>query len=580
MNDLQPVALGEEPADLVVRGGRVFMPEVREFQARDVAVKNNRIAALPEDASDVVGDDTTVISADDRAVLPGFIDAHTHVDLHQTFENAYHYALEGGTTTVVTEVTGFGPMFGAEGVEQLLAATSYLPVNVRATVPPQPLLDTFEPRAATDEAADALADLLADDRVVGVGETDWIHVVGRDTPAEALYDRAGREGKTVSGHAAGCKGEKLAAFASVIDDDHEAITGEEIIARVENGIHVIGRCGSIRDDMGAIGEAYAEIGASELSLASDGMWPRELVTEGHMDLVVRRAIEEGVDPTDAVRMATLNPARHFGLDDLGSLAPGNIADVILVDDLRTVNVTTVISGGELVVHNHETKVAPRTHEYPEHFYDAVDVDASADRFRVSADEASDGRVRAIQYEAGLLSTETTVEPRIEGGELLADPENDVAKVALFNCHPDRERVGASEGFTGFLTGLGLEEGAVATSITWESTGVVAVGADDDSMRRAVEHVDEMGGGWAVVRDGDVLAELPCRIAGVCSDLEVEETAKLYGAVESALGTLGAHVEDPMLAVQTLTFPGVPTLKLTFSGYADILRREVVGLTPE
>jgi len=592
VNDLQQVALGDGTADVVITGGRVFMPEIGEFQARDVAIVDDRIAALPADADPVVGEETRRINASGRVVAPGFVDAHTHLDLHQTFESAYHYAVEHGTTTVVSEVTGYGPAFGAEGVEQLLAATAYLPVRVRVTVPPQPLLDTFEPPRADDADAEALADLLEDDRVVGVGETDWIHAVGRDTPAERLYERAREEGKTVSGHAAGCADEKLAAFATIIDDDHEAISGEGVVERVENGVHAIGRYGSIRDDVAAIGDAYPDVDVAELSLSSDGMWPSDLIDEGYMDAVVRRAIEEGIEPADALRMATRNPARHFGLDGVGSLSPGSVADVILIDDLESVSVSTVLSGGEVVYNKGESQVAPRTHEYPERFYDAVDVSADPERFRVPADAARDGDVRAIAYERGLVSSETTVSPPAEGGELVADPDADVLKATLFDRHPDAE---PDRAFTGFLTGFGLDRGAVATSVTWEATGVVAVGADDAAMRTAVAHVDEMGGGWAVVDDGaasggssgergdsdgwEVVAELPTRVAGVCSDLEVEETAKLYSAVGNAVRGLGASPERPMLALQTLTFPGVPALKLSFSGYADVLNREVVGLEP-
>ncbi|RBI64200.1 adenine deaminase [halophilic archaeon] len=572
MNDLQPVALGEENADLVVRGGRVLVPELGEFQARDVAVQNNRVAALPEDGDDVVGEETEVVNARDRVVAPGFIDAHTHLDLHQTFENAYHYALESGTTTVVSEVTGFGPAFGAEGVEELLAATSYLPIRVAATVPPQPTIDTFEPAR---EDPDELADLLGDPRIVGVGETDWIHAVGRDTPAERLYERAAREGKTVTGHGAGCSDEKLQAFASIVDDDHEAISGEGIVERVANGIHAIGRYGSIRDDVAAVGDAYEEVGASELSLSTDGMWPRELVREGYMDVVVRRAIEEGVAPADALRMATLNPSRHFGLADRGSLAPGNLADIVVIDDLESVNVTTVVADGEVVYDNNETTVAPRAYEYPDRFYDSVDVSTDPGQFRVPANAAADGAVRAIEHDHGLVSLATTVEPPREGDDLVADPESDLLKAVLLDRHPD----GDGTGFAGFLTGFGAFEGAVATSVVWEVPGVLAVGSGED-LRTAVAHVNEMGGGWAVVDDGEVVAELPARVAGVCSDLEVEETAKLYDAVASALRTLGATADRPMLALQTLTFPGVPALKLSFSGYADVFARETVGLTPE
>lgn len=573
MNELQPVALGEEPADLVVSGGRVLSPETGEFRSRDVAVVNNRIAALPEDADPVTGSGTEVIDATDHAVVPGFVDAHTHLDVFQGFETVYHRSLEGGTTAVVTECSSIGGAFGAAGVEQFLAATAYLPVTVRATVPPTPLFDTFEPPRATGEGAERLIDLLEDDRVVGVGESGWIHAVGRDTPAEALYERAHDLGKPVTGHGAGCRGPKLAAFASIVDNDHEATGADGVVARAENGIHVVGRSGSVRDDLDALAEAYDRIDVAECSLSTDGTWPPDLLEEGHMDAVVRRAIEAGIEPADAIRMATLNPARHFGLVDRGSLAPRNVADLVILSDLESVDVRTVVSGGEVVVRNGSATVGPRHREYPDRFYRAAEVRTDPEAFAVADRE---GPVRAIRYEGGLLSSETTVEPRREDDGLRADPERDLLKGTLLDRHPD----GDGGGFTGFLVGLGLERGAVATSLTWERAGVVVVGADEDAMAAAAGRVRELGGGWVVIDErGEVAAELPLRIAATCSDLDPEETATLMGTVERAMRSQGVGVDRPLLALQTLSFPGVPALKLSFSGYADVLNRELVGLDP-
>lgn len=569
MNDLQPVALGEKPADLVVEGGRVLVPETGEFRSRDVAVADNRIAALLEDGDPAIGPETTVITVDGHAVVPGFIDAHTHLDAFQAFETAYHHSLKGGTTAVITECAFIGGAFGAAGIEQFLAATAYLPVTVRATVPPTLLFDTFEPRRATGEAATELVELLEDDRIVGVGESDWIHAVGRDTPAEALYERARELGKPVTGHAAGCRGTDLAAFASIVDNDHEAVSAEGAIARAENGIHVVGRYGSIRDDIDALADACERIEVAECSLSTDGMWPRDLLEEGHMDAVLRRAIEAGIDPADAVRMATHNPARHFGLDDRGSLAPGNVADIVLLADVETVDVRTVVSGGEVVVENGTATVGPRHREYPGRFYGSVDVPTDPGAFAVPA---VDPPVRAIEYEGGLLSSETTVSPPVADGELEADPDRDLLKATLFDRHPE----GNGGGFTGFLTGVGLERGAAATSLTWERTGVLVVGVDEGAMARAAERIDELGGGWVVVDDG-VRVELPLRIGGTYSDLEVEETAALLDGIESALRDQGVGVERPLLGLQTLTFPGIPSLKLSVSGYADVTNRELVGL---
>ncbi|MFC7114461.1 adenine deaminase C-terminal domain-containing protein [Natronoarchaeum sp. GCM10025703] len=333
----------------------------------------------------------------------------------------------------------------------------------------------------------------------------------------------------------------------------------------------------MRNDIDALADAVGRIGPSELSLSTDGMWPRDLLDEGAMDAVVRRTIEAGVDPVDALRMATLNPARHFGLDERGSLAPGNVADVVIVDDLEAMNVTTVLSGGEVVVRNEEIRVAPRSHEYPAFVYDTIDVESGPESFAVPAEAADEnGRVRAIEVGEGLLSMATTVEPRVEDGDLHAAPDRNVAKVALLDRHPD----GDGTGFTGFLEGYGIDEGAVATSMTMESTGVLAVGTSDEALSTAVEHVADLGGGWAVVRDGEPIAEVPYRIAGAAADLEVEETAQLLNAVENGCRSLGVDVDQPLLTVVSLPFVGVPTFKLTFSGYADVLNRSVVGLTPE
>ncbi|WP_122090578.1 adenine deaminase C-terminal domain-containing protein [Halalkalicoccus subterraneus] len=566
MNDLQPVALEAEPADLVVAGGRVLLPELGEFQSRDVAVVNNRVAALPEDADPVIGPDTEVLGANGQAVVPGFIDAHTHLDLFQCYELAYHHSLEGGTTTVISECSGFGA-FGPQGIEEFLVASAYLPVTVRAALSPVGLFDTFEPPLTTGEEASQLIDLLDDDRVVGVGETDWIHAVGRDTPAEALYERARELGKPVTGHAAGCRGGKLTAFSSIIDNDHEAISREEVIERAENGLHVVGRCGSVRDDIEALAAAIDRVDPAECSLSTDGLWPRDL-TDGHMDRVVRRAIEAGIAPTDAIRMATLSPARHFGLDDRGSLAPGSVADIVVLSDIEEVRVKTVISGGEVVVRHGSATVGPRNREYPAEFYDSVSLSVSPETFSVPA---SEGVARAISVEEGLLTGETCVSPPSEDVQFRPDPERGVLKAALLDRRP-----GEDGGFTGFLTGYGLESGAAATSLTWERPGVAVVGADEHEMARAAARVAEMGGGWAVADDG-IVAELPLRVGGTCSDLDVEETATLIGTVESALRARGVTVENPLLTVQTLSFPGVPSLKLSFSGYADVLDREIVGV---
>ncbi|MFP4626651.1 MAG: adenine deaminase C-terminal domain-containing protein [Natronomonas sp.] len=570
MNTQQRTALGTEPADVVLRGGRACLVERGEFQDRDVVIRDGRVAALPRDLTEHIGPETTVMDLDDRPVVPGLIDAHTHADV-LPIDQVYHHVLRGGTTGIVTESNAFGDYFPIEGPTQLLEATDDIPLEVGVSIPPQSTFELFEPQLADDETITRLASLLEHQRVVGVGEISWIYVVGRDSPVERLCSRARELGKLVTAHGAGCSGEKLTALATVADDDHEPITAEEFIERVENGMHAIGRYGS-RDDIDALAAAYDELGPAELSLSTDGIGLGRLADEGYMNLVLKRAVEAGIEPADAVRMATLNPARHFGLTDRGSLAPGNYADVVVLEDLDSMAVKTVLFEGDVVVTDGEPLVEPRPHEYPTAFYESVSVTVHREDFRIPADTTDDtGAVRAIEFVGGMVTTSTSVEPPSANGELLANPEDDLLKAAVYNRHTE------SWGFVGFVTGFEIGADAVATTGTMQLPSVLAVGSDDHAMASAAERIDEIGGGWVVVDGGEITAEDSRPIAGAAPDRSIAEVRSSQRAVMDAL-----HVgrSDARVGLASLTFTGVPALKLSFTGYADVLNRDLVGLTPD
>ncbi|MFB6093405.1 MAG: adenine deaminase C-terminal domain-containing protein [Halanaeroarchaeum sp.] len=572
---VQSVTLGRAPADLVVRGGEVLLPTTRDRVHRDVAIADGAIAAVTEDASDAIGPDTRTVDASGTVVAPGFVDAHTHLDLHQTVETSYHRSLAGGTTTAVSEVAAFGPSFGADGVEAFLDATADLPLRVFATVPPQPVFSMFDPPRASDGGA-SLVDLLDRDRVLGVGETAWPRIVGRDTPAETLYDAAHERNLVVTGHGAGARGANLQAFATTVDDDHEAIRAAGIRERAAAGVHVVGRYGTIRDDVDAFAAAAADLDPGELSLSTDGMWPRELTAEGHMDAVLRRVVEAGVDPVDAVVMATRTPARHFGIDGLGTLRPGTPADLVLLSDLSSFAVKTTIVDGSIVYDGGDPgEPNPPSFSYPDRFVGPVDLDLSAADLAVPVEAGVDGSVLAIEYGGGLMTDRTVVDPPVVDGAFVPDPP-DLAKVALYDRHPETDR----GGFVGFLVGFDLDRGAIGTTVTWETPGVLAVGANDEDAATALAALDGLGGGWVVVDDGEVVATHATPVGATCSRRPVEETAARYDAIESAIRDLGVAVERPMLGLQTLTFVGVPSLKLGVEGYADVRAGETVGLAPE
>lgn len=570
MNTQQRTALGHEPADVVLRGGRVCLVERGTFESRDVAICGERIAALPENANHLIGSETTVFDVDGRPIVPGLIDAHTHADV-LPIDRVYHHVLRGGTTAIVTESNGFGSYFPVEGPTQLLEATADIPLEIGVAIPPQSAFELFEPRLADDETIAELESLLEHERVVGVGEISWIYVVGRDSPVERLCSSARERRKIVSAHGAGCSGEKLTALATVADDDHEPIAAAEFVERVENGMHVIGRYGS-RDDVDALAEAYETLGPAELSLSTDGIGLGRLADDGYMNLVLARAVEAGIDPADAVRMATLNPARHFGLTDRGSLAPGSYADVVVLDDLDSMDVETVLFEGAVVVDDGDSLEEPRPHEYPSTFYHSVSVNATAETFRIPADATDEtGSVRAIEFVGGMVTRPTRVDPPAANGELRADPETDLLKAAAYDRHAH------SWDFVGFVTGFEIGADAVATTGTMQLPSVLAVGGNDDDMATAVDRVDDIGGGWVVVDDGTVVAEDPQPIAGAASDRSVHDARASQRAVMDAMDV---GRSDARVGLASLTFTGVPALKLSFSGYADVLDRRLVGLAPD
>ena len=613
MNELQPVALENDgaTADLVVAGGQVYLSSCRAFRERDVAVVDDRIAAVLEDADPVTGPETTVVDATDQFVLPGLIDAHTHADIQVIPERAVRAMLESGTTSIVTETSGLGLLFGSRGVETTLERTALSPVTTYLSLPPQPFVDTFEPPRGDDAELEATIDLLDHDRVVGIGEIDWIHVVGhtvggtstkgihrtgaanshsssprqyRESSIERLYDRLEGTDATIVGHGAGCRGADIRAFATVVDTDHESIAAEGVRERAEHGIHVVGRCGSNRDDLPALAEALPDLDRASVSLSTDGVWPVELREGFGMADVVRRAIELGVPERDAIDAATRNTATQFGLEGRGRIAPGAFADLVVVDDLESMAVETVVSDGERVVTGGRADVEPNTDPYPDYVYDTISVDVAPNRFTAPLEAAPEGVVRAMEVGRGLVTTETTVEPAVgrpsgstaaeqTGDRFVPDPASDVLTATLV----DRDPATDDRAFTGFLTGYGLETGAVATSATWEQPGLAVVAADTGDSVVAAERVAAMGGGFAVARDGDVVAELAMPVAATAADAPLEEVVDGLDALETALRESGVDDEDPLLTLQTLSFPGVPALKLTPSGYADVFGRSVVGL---
>lgn len=575
MTDLHAVVLGNRSADLVLQNGRVFQPETMSYEYGDLLVCGDHIAGLVSDSPAPTGPDTDILDVKGNTIVPGFIDVHTHLDMFLVFERAYRYSLAGGTTTVVTEADRFGMRFGRAGIETLLDATADLQVDVFATLPAGSFYQDVAGRRLPEVDLNAILDMVDRERILGAGEVFWNYALEceEDAPLSELIESVRETNGVVCGHGAGCREDKLSAFATEIDNDHEVLVPKDVAERAARGIVPIGRYGSIRDDIDAFAAGAESVPDGELCLCSDGMWPADLVAEGHMDAVIRRAIKAGIDPARAFRMGTLNAARHFGLDDRGSLSPGSIADIVVLADDRSVNVQGVVSSGSVVVWDGEIRCEDQPFDYPEQVTNSIDIDLTEQRFRVPTTE--EGTITAIEYEEGLISGQTSVDPPVVDGEYRAAPDRDVLKAALLPSQPDQ----LDGGFTGFVTGLSLRKGAIATSDTWGHPNVLALGTSTADMTAATQRVSDLGGGWVVVRNGELVAELPMPVAGVCADEPIESTRNRTEAVREALTAQGMTVAQPLLAVGTLPAVGMPWFKLSTEGYVNVVENKVVGLQP-
>ncbi|HYU18768.1 MAG TPA: adenine deaminase C-terminal domain-containing protein [Chloroflexota bacterium] len=577
---LMAVALGESPADLVVRGGTVLNVFTAELiQGCDVAVKAGRIAYVGPDAGHVVGPDTEIVEANGQFVVPGLIDGHTHVlETRYSLAELLRYAVPGGTTTIITETGELATVLGRRAVDALLDALVDQPVKVFMTLPPLIGLAPFIEAHAPD--LEAYERWLRHPRVLGLGEVYWGPLVRSDRrPLELVAATVAAE-RRAEGHSAGARGSRLIAYAAAgISSCHEPVTADEARERLRLGLYTMVREGEIRQDLAAMAPLWRDgTDLRRLVLVTDGQGPDRLLRLGYLDHCVRRAIELGLEPARAIQMVTLNVAEHFGRDrDLGAVAPGRCADLLLVPDLRDFRPTLVLSDGRVVARDGTLTVEPRQPSFPRHFYSTLKrprIVRPAD-FAVPAPDGGPIRARAIELVTNLVTREEIIELRPVDGYLCADPKADLVKIASL----DRGRR-TDELFVGFLRGYGLRRGAVATSMTWDSQSVIVIGADDRDMALAACRLLDTQGGVSVCAGGALVAEFEARLGGLVSEAPLEEIASDLCTVEVALRELGCSSATPVLTADTMTTGAIPHLRITDRGYVRLRDAAMLGLTAD
>jgi len=563
---LVEVAAGREKADLVVKGGKVLSVFTGEVFEADVAVAGGYIAGVGE------YDGESVLDASGGVVIPGLIDAHMH--LESTLLRPEEFAravLPHGTTAVVADPHEIANVLGMRGVEYLLEATEGLPVTFYVAVPScVPAVKGLETYGAELGVAE-VAMLLMRDRVVGLAEMmNFPGVVRGDPEVLAKLDAA--QGRVLDGHAPGLSGRELCAYLSTgIGSDHECTSPREVGEKARLGMCVMLREGSVAKNLRDLAGAVGEFSSSEFMLCSDDLLPLDILEGGHMEGRLRMAVEAGIPAHVAVRMATLNPARYFRLKERGAVAPGYVADLVVVEDLTNFKVRHVVKEGRVAVEGGRLSLDLPPRSVPEWARETVKMpQISPKDLKV---EARGRRCRLIEVVPGQIVTRASEwEPPIVGGEALPDPEGDVAKVAVVDRHRGERRVGL-----GFVKGFGLKEGALASTVGHDAHNAICIGVSDRDMAFALRRLSQLGGGMVAVRGEEVLAELPLPIAGLMSDLPFEEVCRRLEELYKAARELGVKLEHPFTALSFLPLPVIPELRVTDFGLVDARELRLVGL---
>jgi adenine deaminase len=563
LETLIAVARGEEPTDLLLRNARLVNVLSGEIHPADIGIHGGRVVGFGQYRA------RATVDLGGRFVCPGFIDAHVHLESSMVQPSEFARAVvPQGTTSVVCDPHEIANVLGLDGVDYILRASEGLPLNVYVMAPscvPATHMET----AGAELTAPDIAKLLAHERVLGLAEMmNFPGVLFRVPAVMEKLKVAGN--RPVDGHAPGLSGLDLNAYvAAGIRSDHECTQLEEAREKLRRGMHILIREGTTARNLKTLLPLVTPANAGLCHFCTDDRHPDTLLGEGHLDDVLRKAIAWGLDPVTAIQMATVNTASYFGLRNVGAVAPGYRADLLVLDDLEGVEVTQVYAAGSLVAENGQFLLSPA--DLPDvPIQPSVHVDLSTLSFDLPAGRGS-ARVIGVVPEQ-VVTTDLRLEPTTEDGYVASDPSRDLLKIAVVERHHGTGNVGL-----GLVKGVGLKRGALASSVAHDSHNIIVIGTSDADMRAAVVAIVEMGGGQVAVADGEVQAACPLPIAGLMSDLPLEEVHDQVEALTEAAHGLGCTLPHPLTTMSFLALPVIPDLKLTDKGLVDVNEFDFVPL---
>ncbi len=556
------VARGEIPAELVLRNARLVNVCSGECYPADIAIADGRVVGISAPGEGYRGHEERDLQG--RWLAPGLIDGHMHIESTMLVLSEFaRIVTPRGVTVVILDPHEFANVMGVAGIRYVLESGRDLPLSSYI------MLSSCVPASAYESpyrvlTAEDLLPLLEDERVLGLAEMmNMPGVLHADEQVLAKIVATQKRGLVVDGHAPGLYGPDLCAYATAgVMSDHECTTLEEARQRIRLGMWLMIREGSAARNLDTLLPLVKELHPPRVFFVTDDRDPQDLTTRGHIDSMVRRAIELGLDPVEAVRLASYNTAQYFRLYDRGAIAPNFIADLVVLDDLNTFKVESVYKDGKLVARDGRLLVDTPAASFTGVTGTVHIGNVSENDLRVPG---KPGLIEVVGIEPGQITTKHLREQAaLRNGEIVSDPSRDLLKLVVIERHHASGNIGL-----GMVKGFGLRKGALASSVAHDAHNLVIAGVDDNDILRAARVLEEMGGGFACVVDGEVRASVPLPFGGLVSPLPAAELVQQLRVLDAAAAELGCTLEHPCMTLSFLSLSVIPSLKLTDQGLIDV-----------
>lgn len=565
MSNIINVARGFEKADLVIKNANIVNVLSEEIHKADIAIVDGIIAGIGENYSG-----EKEIDIQGAYVTPSFIDGHVHLESTMMLPSEFaKVALPAGTTTIIIDPHEISNVLGLHGISFMHEAVKNLPLDVYTMLPSCVPATPFETSGFDLNSYD-LSLLIDKPWVLGLAEMmNFPGVLNQDNNVMAKLELAKSRGKCIDGHAPYLHGKDLCAYiASGVKSDHECTTPDEAVEKLRLGMYVMIREGTAAKDLDALMPVLKTCNTRKCIFVTDDRHPADL--KEHINGMVRRAVEAGVDPVKAIQIASLNTAEYFGLKNLGAIAPGYKADLLILPDLKTFKPDLVIKNGVVAAENGKLIA-----ELPENEALAVRNSVNVrwitpEDFRI---EANGSKVTALEVIPHQLITKSVVsEVKIEDGNAVSNIDNDTLKICVIERHRATGNIGK-----GFVKGFNLKCGAIASTVAHDSHNMIVIGTNDADMYAAAVALIKCKGGKVVVKDGEVISELPLPIAGLMSDRNFDYVVNKCEELNKTAHSIGCRIEDPFMTMGFLSLPVIPELKVTDKGVFDTNKFDFIDI---